>query len=131
MLLEKSTTKVKKFVWLSLEICYSCSCVIFYYFSSLIIYNCVDTFLYKKQSGSYECGYYIMKWMTILVHFHITTSWETIIISLNRILCNFFFLYKNWNYNLFTKIQESYTNFRETHKIFKNNKCKIYNRNVQ
>ncbi|XP_052730103.1 uncharacterized protein LOC128195745 [Vigna angularis] len=31
----------------------------------------------NRQNGSYECGYYVMYWMTHIVRSHITTSWET------------------------------------------------------
>ncbi|XP_052724771.1 uncharacterized protein LOC128197441 [Vigna angularis] len=31
----------------------------------------------NRQNGSYECGYYVMYWMTHIVRSHITRSWET------------------------------------------------------
>ncbi|XP_052735882.1 uncharacterized protein LOC128197682 [Vigna angularis] len=31
----------------------------------------------NRQNGSYECGYYVMYWMTHIVRSHITSRWET------------------------------------------------------
>jgi len=33
----------------------------------------------NRQTGSYECDYYIMQWMTTIVRARITTNWETVI----------------------------------------------------
>ncbi|KAG2394711.1 uncharacterized protein HKW66_Vig0079140 [Vigna angularis] len=31
----------------------------------------------NRQNGSYECGYYVMYWMTHIIRAHITRGWET------------------------------------------------------
>ncbi|KOM55829.1 hypothetical protein LR48_Vigan10g172100 [Vigna angularis] len=38
----------------------------------------------NRQNGSYECGYYVMYWMTHIVRSHITSRWETVIFNFNK-----------------------------------------------
>ncbi|KOM45628.1 hypothetical protein LR48_Vigan06g093400 [Vigna angularis] len=33
----------------------------------------------NRQTGSYECGYYVMFWMMTIIRAHYTNGWETII----------------------------------------------------
>jgi len=44
------------------------------------IFTCSPT----KQSGSYECGYYVMQWMLTIVQAAIKKGWDQVIHQYNK-----------------------------------------------
>ena len=38
----------------------------------------------NKQSGSYECGYYVMQWMLNIVQAAINKGWDQVILQYNK-----------------------------------------------